>query len=554
MASQPDRDGPVRAQLSALRSVLILSMVLTRQDDQASILDVVANAVGSLGPCRTEGIFLDGRWQPVQVPTREAGLVSLPGVLPTADGHPAAAGGALVLGGVAWSWAYSLAGPHGPAGYLVVGAEGRPAESERFLLRVLAQQTGLVLANARLHHRERERAGELLAAHRALLRSVEIHDRLTRVAAGGEGQQGIARAVYELTDLPAAIEDRFGNLHAWAGPDRPEPYPRDRADRRNRLLDRAMSAAGPVSEGERLVSVAVVGGVPVGVLVVRDRDRSAGDAERMAIEHATTVLAMELARRQSLAQSDVRLRTRLVLDLVGGADRATLVNRAEALGYDLGRPRRVVLVHAPGADDETGAFFEAVGRAARAARVGSLLALRRHDVMVLADNEVSWDGFLASIVTERHGGRCRIGVGGRCQAVEEFPQSCREAELALRIQRASGGPEQATIFDDLGVYKVLASAHDTADMERFVQEWLGELIGYDAAHGTDLVLTLSEYLDRGGSYQASAQALIVHRSTLKYRLRRIREVSGHDLGLPDVQFNLQVATRAWRTLRVLRET
>jgi hypothetical protein len=33
--------------------VLILSMLLTRQDDQASILDVVANAVGSLGPWRT---------------------------------------------------------------------------------------------------------------------------------------------------------------------------------------------------------------------------------------------------------------------------------------------------------------------------------------------------------------------------------------------------------------------------------------------------------------------------------------------------------------------
>jgi hypothetical protein len=53
VASQPDRDGPVQAELSALRSVLILSMLLTRQDDQASILDVVANAVGSLGPWRT---------------------------------------------------------------------------------------------------------------------------------------------------------------------------------------------------------------------------------------------------------------------------------------------------------------------------------------------------------------------------------------------------------------------------------------------------------------------------------------------------------------------
>ena len=53
-----------------------------------------------------------------------------------------------------------------------------------------------------------------------------------------------------------------------------------------------------------------------------------------------------------------------------------------------------------------------------------------------------------------------------------------------------------------------------------------------------LVLTLSKYLDCGGNYEASALALSVHRSTLKYRLRRIREVSGHDIGHPDVQFNL----------------
>jgi len=89
-------------------------------------------------------------------------------------------------------------------------------------------------------------------------------------------------------------------------------------------------------------------------------------------------------------------------------------------------------------------------------------------------------------------------------------------------------------------------------MERFVAQWLGPLMEYDSVHGTPLVLTLSEYLDRGGNYDASAQALSVHRSTLKYRLRRIRQVSGHDLGRPDVQFNLQIATHAWRTLQALR--
>jgi len=51
----PDHDGPVREQLSALRSMLVLSMLLTQQDSQDSILHYVANAVESLGSCTTEG-------------------------------------------------------------------------------------------------------------------------------------------------------------------------------------------------------------------------------------------------------------------------------------------------------------------------------------------------------------------------------------------------------------------------------------------------------------------------------------------------------------------
>ena len=124
--------------------------------------------------------------------------------------------------------------------------------------------------------------------------------------------------------------------------------------------------------------------------------------------------------------------------------------------------------------------------------------------------------------------------------------------MALRMQKAAGGPGRVTLFDDLGIYKILATAGDTPAMERFVTEWLGPLIDYEAEHGTPLVLTLSEYLDCGRNYDASARALLVHRSTLKYRLRRIRQVSGHDLGQPEVQFNLQVATHAWRTLEALR--
>lgn len=304
--------------------------------------------------------------------------------------------------------------------------------------------------------------------------------------------------------------------------------------------------------------MAALGGSPVAVLVLHDPAGTAAGTERVAVEHATTVLTMEIARMQSLAQGEARMRTNLVLDLVGdtGADSAALLNRAQALGYDLVRPHRVVLTETAGArrDDDSDLFFHAVGRAARAVGVGSLLAPRLHDVIVLADTEVRWDLLWARVVTEMHGGRCRIGVGGRVLELDQFPHSCQEAELALRMQKTAGGPERITLFDNLGIYKILATAGDTSAMERFVTEWLGPLIDYDAGHGTPLVLTLSEYLDCGGNYDASAKALSVHRSTIKYRLQRIRQVSGHDLGLPDVQFNLQVATHAWRTLQALRQS
>ena len=171
---------------------------------------------------------------------------------------------------------------------------------------------------------------------------------------------------------------------------------------------------------------------------------------------------------------------------------------------------------------------------------------------MLADREAAWDRFQAAIVAERNGARCSVGVGSRCDEVTDFPRSYREAQLALQIQKALGGREQVTLFDDLGVYQVLATATDMSAMESFATDWLSTLVDYDSVHGSQLVATLGEYLDSGGGYDATANALSVHRSTLKYRLRRIREVSGHDLGDPDTRFNLQLATRAWRTMQVLR--
>jgi len=80
-----------------------------------------------------------------------------------------------------------------------------------------------------------------------------------------------------------------------------------------------------------------------------------------------------------------------------------------------------------------------------------------------------------------------------------------------------------------------------------VESWLGPLIAYDAREAAELTATLEEFLEHHCDLDVTASALGIHRSTLRYRLFRIRELTGYDIQRPDMRSNLLRATRAWRT-------
>ena len=565
MSSEPDDDRsigpggsgtdmPLRAQLSSLQALLALSLRMTDSVDDDTILRLAGTAVESLARCRLLGIYLvDDAWH---MTTDDAvdrrRRVDVEMQLPALGD----AGGAVVIERGTWGWAFPLRSLGRHFGFLAVYAAAEPPPPEQFLLRVLTQQSGVALANARLHAQQRRQAIDLLEINSrlaetvaALERGTAIHDRLTRVAVAGEGQEGIARALHELTGFSVAVEDRYGNLRAWAGPNQPDPYPKDSPERRRALVDRAVVAGAPIRHLGRLMIAAPLRDDVLGILALVDPDQVAGDDARVAIEHGATVLAMELARLTGIADTEQRLRRDLVDELLSGTDERSAIARAEALGYDLERPHRAVVVKAATGDGAD--LFHAVRRAARDHGVGTLLAVRGDAVVVLSDTDRPWDSFRSAVERELGGARCEVGVGSSCEAVTDFRRSFRDANLALRVHEIVGG-DRATVFDELGVYRLLAGVDDLGNVDRFVRRWLGDLLDYDAGkEASELVTTLGVYLDCGRNHDLTTKALSVHRSTLKYRLQRIREITGHDLRSPDVQFNLQLAVRAWRTLQVV---
>ena len=194
-------------------------------------------------------------------------------------------------------------------------------------------------------------------------------------------------------------------------------------------------------------------------------------------------------------------------------------------------------------------LFQAVRRAAHDTGVQGLQVARQGTVVLPCGADGDWQDFRLAIDREMGDKDSHVGVGGRCERPSAFARSYREAKLALSITSGSGrDDDRVAVFDDLGLLRVLLSMEDTTALEYFVRAALGPVLDYDAKKGSTLVSTLGSFLEHGGNYETTSRALSVHRSTLKYRLHRIEELSGHDLSVPEVRFDLQLAGRAWQSL------
>ncbi|MCI3271829.1 PucR family transcriptional regulator [Streptomyces cylindrosporus] len=538
--------------------LLALCDLLFRSTDGSEILRMAMAQVGALAPFRLEAGYLLSGDGIVRVPSRDSAGGE---AVDRRVRELAEADGPVAVPTRLWGWAFGLRGFGRLLGYLVVSSRQRPSEQDDLLIGRLIRLTSAALSLAAAGHRQQHDALELsrlreehatavqrLDSLRSEMRHQRIvHETLAEVAAGGGGEDAITHALYELTGLAAVAEDRFGNLRSWAGPGRPGDSPAPPAERRQEVLRQVALGPGPVRIKDRLIALARPRGEVLGVLAVVDPDGTADERTLFALEHAVRSLALELAHVRGLAEVELRLRRQLLEDLLEGTDEASAYARSEAVGHDLHRAHHVIVVNWWGrtADDS---FTQAVERAAATVGVRALVTRRGGRVVLLAEVKPNGDALHAALSRELGTRDGAIGVSRRCESPASIPRRYQEALRALEVRRQSRERDGATFFDDLGLYRILGPGSDRRELEAFVGEWLGTLIDYDEQHGTQMVETLSRYFDCGGNYDETAAALTVHRSTLRYRLQRIREIGGRDLADVDTRLSLQVATRVWKIM------
>ncbi|MEU6807927.1 helix-turn-helix domain-containing protein [Streptomyces sp. NPDC046831] len=540
----------------ALPELVVLSRALFEASDEGEILRLAMDHIAAAGPFSAEAGYLMVGGDLVPAPRNgQMHALSVGRRVRELAGQD----GSVIVPGRPWGRALGLRGPEGLHGYLVVTSRSRPNEAERFLLATLVRHTAAALSVAFAQRRHREDAlelnrlrGERAALQRQLISVVAelgyqraVHALMADVAASGGGEEAITRALHRLTGLPALVEDRFGRLRSWTGPGRPDPYPEPDPVRQDEILHVVAREVGPVRIKDRLIVPARRHGEILGVLALVDARDQADEHTVLALGHAATSLALELAHLRNLAEVELRLHRELADDLLTGTDRASAYARSEAVGHDLHRSHYIVVVRWSNrtADDS---FTRTVSRAASAVGMRSLLTRRSDHVVLIADDRPHAHALYEALARETGTRSGTIGVSACCDSLDDIPHHYREAQRALEVRRHCRERSGTSFFDELGIYRILGPGNDYRELETFVREWLGRLIDYDSRHHAAMVETLARYFDCGGNYDETAESLAIHRSTLRYRLQRIRDISGKDLGNVEDRLNLQVATRVWK--------
>ncbi|MFG2881173.1 PucR family transcriptional regulator [Streptomyces sp. NPDC048297] len=274
---------------------------------------------------------------------------------------------------------------------------------------------------------------------------------------------------------------------------------------------------------------------------VTDAHLVAGSSEIWAQfgRYAEAVAAAYREASAELAlQREVR-RSALVEALFTGAlaDRTTLWETARQLGLPERGPYAVVAASVPDPGSEPLPGIEADLRRTGVPSAWRLLPDQQIGLLALTRPD-------AETVSQRallpH--RARVGVSPRFESLRDTPQALRFARLAL--SGLPGDGPGVALFDDSPLAMLVAAAPTEA--ARLVEVVLGPVLQLPAPERARLLQTLGHWFTAKGVAADAARQLYIHPNTVRYRLRRIEELTERSLTDPTAVADLGTALHALR--------
>jgi PucR family transcriptional regulator, purine catabolism regulatory protein len=381
--------------------------------------------------------------------------------------------------------------------------------------------------------------------------SVGMHERLASLISEGAGPADVLDEVCELRNGWAILFDPRGGVVARSGPGSPPSEEVWTALPLGLAEGQELDASAEASPGGSRLAVRVVSGGRQEAVLVYGAARRLQASDRIVVHHAVTVLGLLLASRRAVIEAERRIAGDLLSEAFAGRLRGSdLERRLELAGFSGVAKLTALAVEPVGGSDPKGlqdiswALDGILGRRCRAARTtvthGRVACLVAHDAPEVLAGELLDELELASQRSGLGLDPVRAGVG-ETVSVSGVRRSYLTAVFALR---AAPGRRRLGLPSDLGSYRFLLSIQPAPLLEGYVRTVLGALRDRDETRSSQLVDSVRAFIAAGGRWEQGAEALGVHRHTLRYRVRLAEQLLNRDLSLAEDRLEVWLALKA----------
>jgi DNA-binding PucR family transcriptional regulator len=260
---------------------------------------------------------------------------------------------------------------------------------------------------------------------------------------------------------------------------------------------------------------------------------------QMGVVHYSREIAFAAAQTYARAAEtrgawDARLESLAVDAIIRGEAGISLLSQASTLGWTTPEAIAVVIGPSPAVPGES---IERIRKAIARSGLEVLAAPQGERLVAVVGGTASAleqvEKIFAPILDEFGPGHVVIGpvVG----SLDDAPRSARASLSGMRAAKAwSAAPRLVRSADLLPERALAGDGHARRTLADTLYQPL-------VAAGGDLVETLTEFLDQGGSIEATARAHFIHANTVRYRLKRIQEITGRSASDPRDAYAFRLA-------------
>ncbi|AGK54550.1 XylR N-terminal domain-containing protein [Bacillus sp. 1NLA3E] len=408
---------------------------------------------------------------------------------------------------------------------------------------------------------ELDRAYQRIKEQKKALRdALDISEKLSKILIQGGNISSVLEVLSNRLSTTVLFEDRnfnliesFGSFSPYSFKDYFQKEKRKKLPWMKALFEEKRTIQLNIDERfgcqhERLTSPVILNNEVWAYISLIKIHGNFDEIDYVLLERANTICALHFSNERNAIETEKRIKGGFLSELLTDKpDYKSLTYRMKLMGYDLNKDHYVYMLNINEYEDKRGRLFEVNNKIidevnyqlnsyGKSCIVTNLLdkiivLIPKEFLIKMKTTPKKLGELIEKTIRKKYGhSNLYLGISSLFKGLENFRKAYEESSISISIASRKESTKTIICYEDLGYLGFLLTTNNIAELEKYAKNLLSDLLIYDKKSNSEFMKTLYFLLEFQGNITLVSRKLMLSDGAVRYRLKRISEITNLDFG------------------------